>query len=68
VTASPETADRESSAKAMSLADWKRWSAFFSTQCRAMRSRPAGTPPGALTSPDGSSLRIAVIVSATVSR
>jgi len=56
-----------SRAKARSRADWNRFSGFFSRQCRSTGTRAAASAPIDEGS-RGSSLRIAVIVSAAVSR
>ena len=51
----------------MSRADWKRWSRSFSRQCRTTRSSAGGMLRPDAESSGGSSLRIAAIVSLTVS-
>ena len=57
-----------SSAKARSLADWKRCSGAFSRQRRTMRSSAGATARPDSPSSAGSSLRMAVMVSAEVPR
>jgi hypothetical protein len=64
----PVADDRASSAKATSLALWKRSSGSFSRQRRAIRSSAGGSGPTGETSSGGSSLRIAARVSARVGR
>ena len=54
--------------KAMSLADWNRWSRSFSRQCLTMRSRAGEMFRPDSDSSGGSSRMIAAIVSAFVSR
>ena len=60
--------DTASSAKATSRADWKRSSGRFSRQRLTICWRPDGTPPLTPVSSEGSSLRIARIVSIPESR
>src|SRR3954451_20836539 len=62
------TPDKASSAKARSLAEWKRSSRFFSRQRRTTRSRPELTELLVSERSGGSSRRIALIVSAIESR
>src|SRR5918993_3567678 len=62
-----EPADRVSSAKARSLADWKRRSGVFSRQRRTIRSREGEIATALVSRSGGSLVRIAVIVSAAVS-
>ena len=62
-----EVVDSASSANATSLALWNRSSACFSRQWCTMRTSPGGAAAaGGETNSDGSSRRIAVIVSAAV--
>jgi hypothetical protein len=64
----PEEPAAVSRPKAKSRADWKRSSGFFSRQWRTMRSRTGLRAPLLSAISGGSSFRIAVIVSAVVSR
>jgi hypothetical protein len=52
----------------MSRADWKRSAGFFSRQWRMIRSTPVPAPGLVCDSSAGSSLRMALVVSAAVSR
>jgi hypothetical protein len=52
----------------MSRADWKRSPGFFSKQCCTMRCSAGDTPEPLAAISGGSSLRIAVMLSAAVSR
>ena len=63
----PESPERCSRSNAMSLAEWKRDSGFFSRQCCTMRSSAGETLRLVSLNSGGSSFKIALIVSAAVS-